>query len=195
MASSGMSIRTLSSREVYRNKWLKLREDRIERFHGDEKGVEGIYSVVDKDDCAAIIAIDHEHNGDFIYLVEQYRYTIQQRCIELPQGGWEEPVADPEELARGELREETGLTAEKMTCLGMLHIAYGFANQKQFVYLAEDLTKGAVERDAEEHDLIVHRIPVVEFEAMMRDGEIQDASTLGAWALYKLWLDKKIANQ
>ncbi len=184
-----MSIRTLSSREVYRNKWLKLREDRIERFHGDEKGVEGIYSVVDKDDCAAIIAIDHDDNGGFIYLVEQFRYTIQQRCIELPQGGWEEPVADPEELARGELREETGLTAEKMTSLGMLHIAYGFANQKQFVYLAEGLTKGAVDRDAEEHDLVIHRVPVVEFEAMMRDGKIQDASTLGAWALYKLWLD------
>jgi 8-oxo-dGTP pyrophosphatase MutT (NUDIX family) len=186
MASSGMSIRTLSSREVYRNKWLAVREDRIERFHGDEKGVEGIYSVVDKDDCAAIIAIDHDENGDFIYLVEQYRYTIQQRCLELPQGGWEEPVDDPEELARGELREETGLSAKKMTCLGMLHIAYGFANQKQFIYLAEGLTKGEVDRDAEEHDLIIHRVPVVDFESMMREGKIQDASTLGAWALYRL---------
>ena len=194
MASSGMSIRTLNSREVYRNKWLSLREDRIERFHGAEKGVEGIYSVVDKDDCAAIIAIDHDENGDFIYLVEQFRYTIQQRCIELPQGGWEEPVADSEKLARGELREETGLIADTMTCIGMLHIAYGFANQKQFIYLAEGLTKGAVDRDAEEHDLIIDRIPVVEFEAMMCEGTIQDASTLGAWALYKLWLDRKSAN-
>ena len=198
MSSSGMSIRTLSSRAIYRNKWLALREDRIERFHGDEtrdkRGVEGIYSVVDKDDCAAIIAIDHDPNGDSIYLVEQFRYTVQQRCLELPQGGWEEPVTDPEDLARGELREETGLIAEKMTCLGMLWIAYGFANQKQFIYLAEGLTKGPVDRDQEEHDLIIHRVPVPEFETMIREGKIQDASTVGAWALYKLRLDGKTTS-
>ena len=49
--------------------------------------------------------------GDTIYLIEQFRYTVQQRCLELPQGGWETPGVDPEELARGELREETGLIA------------------------------------------------------------------------------------
>jgi 8-oxo-dGTP pyrophosphatase MutT (NUDIX family) len=184
-----MSMRTLSSREIYRNKWLSLREDRIERFHGDEKGVEGLYSVVDKDDCAAVIAIDRDKHGDFIYLVEQFRYTIQKRCLELPQGGWEQAVDDPEELARGELREETGLIAGTMIYLGMLHVAYGFTNQKQFIYLAQDLTKGQVDRDAEEHDLIVHRVPVSDFESMMREGKIQDASTLGAWALYKLRLE------
>lgn len=183
-----MSIRTLSTREIYRNHWMRLREDRIERLAPGKPGVEGIYSVVDKDDCAAIIAIDRDPiHGDAIYLVEQFRYTIQQTCIELPQGGWEEANVDPEELARGELREETGVTAEKMTYLGMLHIAYGFANQRQFVYLAEGLTRGdATDRDAEEHDLIVHRVPVVEFEAMMRERKIQDACTLAAWALYKL---------
>ena len=183
----GMGIRRLSTREVYRNKWLTLREDLIERYHGNEPGAAGMYSVVDKDDCAAIIAIEHDEKlGDVIYLVEQFRYTIQQQCLELPQGGWEEAVTDPEELARGELREETGVIAETMTCLGMLHIAYGFANQKQFIYLAEGLKMGAVDRDAEEHDLVVHRVPVVEFEDMMRTGKIQDASTLAAWALYKL---------
>jgi len=185
-----MSIRTLSSREVYRNKWLSLREDRIARMHPDGTGVEGIYGVVDKDDCAAIIAIDHEGNGDFIYLVEQFRYTIQQRCLELPQGGWETADVDPEELARGELREETGIVAQTMTCLGMLHIAYGFANQRQFVYLAEGLTRGEVDRDAEEHDLQVHRVAVAEFERMMRDGTVRDASTLASWALYKLFLEQ-----
>lgn len=182
-----MGIRTLSTREVYRNRWMSLREDHIERFHGNEPGVPGIYSVVDKDDCAAIIAIEHDEKlGDVIYLVEQFRYTVQQQCLELPQGGWEQAITDHEELARGELREETGVLAEKMTFLGMLWIAYGYSNQKQFIYLAEGLSKGPVDRDAEEHDLLVHRVPIVEFEEMMRSGKIQDASTLGAWALYKL---------
>jgi 8-oxo-dGTP pyrophosphatase MutT (NUDIX family) len=187
-----MSIRTLSTREVYRNHWMRVREDRIERLSPGRPAVEGLYGVVEKDDCAAIIAIDRDAvHGDCIYLVEQFRYTIQQRCLELPQGGWEEAGIDPEELARGELREETGLVAAKMTRLGMLHIAYGFTRQRQFVYLAEGLTKGAVDRDAEEHDLIVHRVPVVEFETMMRDGRIQDACTLACWALYMLSLGGK----
>ena len=182
-----MSIRTLDSREVYRNKWMRVREDRIERDHPDGTSVEGVYGVVDKDECASVIAIDRDPvNGDSIYLVEQFRYTIQQRCLELPQGGWETSGVDPEELARGELREETGLTAETMTYLGTLHIAYGFANQKQYIYLAEGLTKGTVSRDDEEHDLIVHRVPVAKFEEMLRDGTIQDACTLASWALYMM---------
>src|SRR5208283_6083927 len=120
-----MSIKTLSSRQVYRNPWLRVREDQVERSNG----VRGIYGVVDKDDCAIIIPIQ----GETIYLIEQFRYTIQQRCLELPQGGWETAGVDPEELARGELREETGLVASSMTYLGALCIVYGFTHQKQHV--------------------------------------------------------------
>jgi 8-oxo-dGTP pyrophosphatase MutT (NUDIX family) len=93
---------------------------------------------------------------------------------------------DPEELARGELREETGLTAEKMTYLGWVWIAYGFARQKQHVFLAIGLTHGKKDPDPEEHDLAVHRVKIAEFEQMLRDGRIRDGCTLAAWALYKL---------
>src|ERR1700760_4093478 len=108
-----MSIKTISSREVYRNPWLRVREDEIERSNG----ALGIYGVIDKEDSAVIIPIE----GDRIFLVEQFRYTIQQRSLELPQGGWETADIDPEELARGELREETGFEASSMTYLGTLY--------------------------------------------------------------------------
>src|SRR6185503_11912395 len=113
------SITTLGSREVYRNQWLRLREDKILRSNGKE----GIYSVVEKDDCAAIIPIQDGR----VWLVEQFRYTIQERALEIPQGGWETAIDDPEELARGELKEETGLHAAEMVYLGFLWIAYGFS--------------------------------------------------------------------
>lgn len=178
-----MSIRTLSSREVYRNPWLRLREDQIERSNGKP----GIYGVVDKDDCAVILPIE----GDTVYLIEQFRYTIQQRALELPQGGWETPDVDPEELARGELREETGLVAASMTHLGTMWIAYGFAKQKQHVYLATGLTHAGTDPDPEEHDLTLHTISVAQFEAMLLDGTIQDVCTIAAWGLYKLWREKQ----
>ena len=173
-----MSIKTLSSREVYRNPWLRLREDRIERSNG----AEGIYGVIEKDDCAIIIPID----GDHVYLVEQFRYTVQQRFLELPQGGWETPDVDPEELARGELKEETGLIAERMQFLGTSYVAYGYANQKMHIFLATGLTHSEKDPDPEEHDLQLHRVPIKDFEAMVRDGRICDVCTLAAWGLYRL---------
>ena len=173
-----MTIRTLSTREVYRNPWLRLREDRIQR----NNGTEGIYGVVDKDDCAIIVPID----GDHIYLVEQFRYTVQQRCLELPQGGWETANVDPEELARGELKEETGLSAESMCFLGTSYVAYGYANQRMHIFLATGLTHGEKAPDPEEHDLQLHRVPIKDFEAMLREGRISDVCTLAAWGLYRL---------
>ena len=180
-----MSIRTLSTREVYRNPWLRVREDQIERSNG----VPGIYGVVDKDDCAIILPIQ----GDTVYLVEQFRYTIQRRCLEFPQGGWETADVDAEELARGELHEETGLIAADMTYLGTLLIAYGFANQKQHVYLAAGLRRdgGDPNPDPEEHDLVLRTTTIPAFEEMLLDGTIQDASTIAAWGLYRLWRERQ----
>jgi len=173
------SITTLETREVYRNQWLRLREDKILRSNG--KG--GIYSVVDKDDCAVILPIQ---DGN-VWLVEQFRYTIQERAMELPQGGWEMEIEDPEKLARGEMKEETGLHAAEMVYLGFLWIAYGFCRQKQHVFLATGLTLQESDPDEEEHDIVIHTKPVEEFEQMMLDGRIRDGCTVAAWGLYLMW--------
>jgi len=96
-------------------------------------------------------------------------------------------VEFPEELARGELKEETGLEAAEMTFLGTLWIAYGFTRQKQHVFLATGLKATESKRDPEEHDLAVRSFAVEDFERMMLDGTIRDNCTLSAWALYVLW--------
>ena len=179
MSETTPSIRTLSSREVYRNRWMRVREDQIERSNGTQ----GIYGVVDKDPCAVIIPLD----GDSLYLVEQYRYTVQHHCMEFPQGGWETADVDREELARGELREETGFTAHSMIYLGPLYVAYGFANQMQHAFLATGLESGATSFDPEEHDLKLHKVSVARFEEMLLSGAIRDCCTLAAWGLYKVW--------
>ena len=176
---TGRTITTLSTREVYRNHWMRLREDEILRTNGKK----GIYGVVDKEDAAIILPVDQGK----VWLVEQFRYTIQERALELPQGGWEMEVENPEELARGELKEELGLDAAEMTYLGWLWIAYGFTRQKQHVFLATGLTETGKDPDPEEHDLVVRSFSVAEFEEMMLNGIIRDNSTLSAWALYLLW--------
>ncbi len=179
-----MSIRTISSLEVYRNPWTSVREDVIERANGQR----GIYGVVDKDPATIIVPVEHTADGDFLYLVEQFRYTVQDTLMEFPQGGWERPDVVPEELARGELREETGLTAGRMMQIGSLWIAYGVMRQRHHIFVAEELSHGEAERDPEEHDMVVHRVPVDEFERMLLDGRVQDNCTAAAWGLYLVWV-------
>ena len=177
--SPGRTITTVASREVYRNHWMRVREDEILRPNGER----GIYGVVEKHDAAIILPIDDGR----VWLVEQFRYTIQERALELPQGGWEMEIDSPEELARGELKEELGLNAALMTHLGTLWIAYGFTRQREYVFLATGLSPVLAKRDAEEHDLVARSVPIAEFEQMMLDGAIRDECTLAAWGLYLLW--------
>jgi 8-oxo-dGTP pyrophosphatase MutT (NUDIX family) len=181
---TGRTISTVSSREVYRNRWMRVREDEILRSNGQK----GIYGVVEKEDGAIILPIEDGR----VWLVEQYRYTVQERTLELPQGTWEKAIDDPEALARGELQEELGLQAAKMIQLGTMWIAYGFARQREHVFLATGLTPAEKKPDAEEHDLAVHSVSIAEFEGMMLDGTIRDECTLAAWGLYLMWKARQI---
>lgn len=182
-----VTIKTISSREVYRNPWTSVREDVIERANGKR----GIYGVVDKDPACIVIPLELTVEGEFVYLIEQFRYTVGARHWELPQGGWEVAEVEPEDLARGELREETGLAAERMTLLSTLQIAYGVMNQKHYVFLAEGLTMGEPDPDAEESDLVVKRFGVRAFEEMILDGTIVDNCSVAAWGLYRLWRERR----
>ncbi|GEA11491.1 NUDIX hydrolase [Alteromonas sp. KUL49] len=176
---SNKEIETLSSEVKYQNKWMTLREDVIRR----QSGQEGIYGVVDKPDFAIILPID----GDDVYLVEQYRYTIGERQLEFPQGAWESnPDADPKVLAGGELKEETGLDASELIYVGFQYLAYGFCSQGYHIFVAKGLTQGEQSLDPEEEGLTLHKLSLTEVEQKIRNGEIKDASTCNALGLAKL---------
>ncbi len=171
-------IRTLSTREVYTNRWMRVREDAILRSDGSR----GIYGVVEKADFATVIPLGSEG----ITMVEQYRYTVGGRYWEFPQGSKEEGSYAPEELARAELREETGLTADRIEEIGTLFTAYGYSTQRYRVFVATGLTPGSASLDPEELDLISRTFPVAEVERMILSGEIRDASTVAAFGLLKM---------
>ncbi len=182
-----MGIKTISSREVYRNKWTSVREDIIEY----PDGVRGVYGVVDKDPAVIVIPLERTDEGEFLWLVRQFRYTVGDTFFEFPQGGWESAEADPAEMARGELAEETGLRADRMTRLAGLWIAYGAMRQMHHVFLGERLTQGETAREVEEQGMTVHRVPVAEFEAMLLDGRVMDNCTAAAWGVYLVWKNRK----
>ncbi len=171
-------IKQLASNIVYQNKWMRVREDKIER----PSGAKGIYSVVEKPDFAIIIpVIDNQ-----LVLVEQFRYPIQKRSLEFPQGACEsQPNIKPEDLARLELKEETGFTAKQITHIGKQALAIGFSDQFYNIFFATDLQHGETELDPEEEGLTTHHVSFDEFEAMIENGDILDATTTTAYCLAK----------
>ncbi|GAB2473080.1 NUDIX hydrolase [Jatrophihabitans fulvus] len=173
------TIRTIGSREVFRSPWLRLREDEVEFPDGSR----GQYAVVDKPDFVCVLP--RERNG--FWLVEQYRYPIGRREWELPQGGWPAGRQGTQlELARAELREETGHEAGRMTHLGRLHAAVGFCSQGYDVYLAEDLEAGEPDREPTESDMVARWFGDDDIRAMVLAGEFADGHSVAALALFAL---------
>ncbi len=169
----------LDSREVYRNAWMSVREDRVRRHDGST----GPYGVVDKPDFALVIPRD----DDGLWLVEQYRYPVRRRAWEFPQGSWGTGASgSPAELAAAELREETGLRAPAWRRLGHLFAAYGFCSQGFDVYLATGLSAGPPEREDTESDMRHRRVSETEFRSLVAAGEIVDAATVAAYGLLLL---------
>ncbi len=170
-------IETVATRVVYENRWMRVREDRI--AYAD--GTPGLYGVVEKRDFVLVAARD----GDRVHLVEQYRYPIQRRQWEFPQGLMENGETDHAACARRELREETGLDAASLVEAGELFLAAGFCTQPFRVFLATGLSPAEGVRDPEEQGMTTTAFAIAEFEAMLRDGTIRDGVSVAAFGLLR----------
>ncbi|GAA4674639.1 NUDIX hydrolase [Pseudonocardia yuanmonensis] len=172
-------METLSTRQVYANDWMTVREDAVRR----PDGTDGVYGVIDKPTYALVIPRD----GDRLHLVEQFRYPIGLRRWEFPAGTAPDRAAqDPAELAVRELVEETGLRAGRMEKIGTLDVAPGMSSQRGHVYLATELTEGEAQREHTEQDMRQAWFGITEFEAMIADGAITDAQSVAAYMLLVL---------
>jgi 8-oxo-dGTP pyrophosphatase MutT (NUDIX family) len=161
---------TRSSREVYDNPWIRVREDHVLR----PDGLPGIYGVVHfKNRAVGVLPVD-EHGG--IYLVGQFRYPLQAYSWEIPEGGSPETEA-PEETARRELREETGLSAGRLELIAISHLSNSVSDEVGYIYRATELTPGSDAPDGTER-LAVRRLDWKDAERMLRGGQITDSLSL-----------------
>ena len=169
--------RTLSTRDVYDNPWVHVREDGVVRPDGRE----GIYGVVHfKNRAVGVLAFA----GDEIYLVGQYRYTLGRYSWEIPEGGCPEDE-DPLAAARRELEEETGLHARHWQKVGEAHLSNSVTDELAVWYVATGLEQS--ERRPEGTEQInVRRVPFREALRMALAGEITDALSLIAVLHYQV---------
>ena len=168
---------SVSSKRVYDNPWITVREDRVVRPDGES----GIYGVVHyKNIAVGILAIEEDH----VYLVGQYRYPLKSYSWEIPEGGCPKDE-EPLHAAQRELREETGLEAARWQMLGEAYLSNSVADEYAVWYVATGLVPGEVRPEGTER-LSVRRLPLREVLTMALEGEITDALSLLALMSYAL---------
>lgn len=159
----------LSTTQVYKGSFLDVRRDQVSLPNGKTS----VREWINHPGAACIIPVLPDGK---IALIKQYRYPVQAEMIELPAGKLDVGET-PEECARRELEEEIGYSAGKLTFVCNIHPAIGFASEKMWIYIAEDLTKTT---DNTDYDEFLELIPMELDEAvqMVWNGKITDVKTI-----------------
>ena len=137
-------------------------------------GHEAPREIVVHKGAAAVVPV---YEDGTTLLVRQHRVSVDRVTLEIPAGKLDSADEDPLECAVRELREETGLRAERMTLLTSMLTTPGFCTEKIGIYLAQGLTEGDMHLDEDEF-LGVVRMPLDEAIAMIMRGEIRDSKTI-----------------
>ena len=169
--------KTISSKRVYENPWLTVRQDEVVRPDGKP----GIYGVVEGRHFVEIIP----KLSDNFYLIEQYRYPVQRKSLEFPAGAIEKDESIESALRR-ELEEEAGLKAAKLVRLGFANVAPGHNTVGFFIYLALDCRVIKRKLEGSEADMITLRMREDEVREAIKSGRVIDGPTIAAFCLYLL---------
>ncbi len=184
--------KTQTTRLVYKNPWIRVREDQVIRPDGKP----GIYGVVEISPSVAVVALN---DSTEVVLVGQWRYTHHKYSWEIPSGAADEQDAlsahasgpNPEaqhtrsmpdvilRAAHRELEEEAGVLAQNWAGLGTVDNSNGVTTDVTHLFLATELTIHPPQPEPEE-DLVQRWVPLQEAVEMVLKGEITESGSVAA---------------
>ena len=167
-------VKILSSKTNFEGKWVTVRTDKIIK----PDGTRATHEVVGRGNAVVVVA----PKDNKYCMVRMYRYAVNGKSWEFPMG-----TIDKGELstiaAKRELKEETGLIAEKLKYIDMFWPFPGMSSQKMLVYLASDLTVGKRNLDETESDMECKYFTKKEILKMVKENKIKNGPTLATLSL------------
>jgi ADP-ribose pyrophosphatase len=158
-----------STRQIYQNPWISLREDLVELPDGRTT----IYGVVRCSECVGVLPF---LDPGTVLMIKQYRYVAKRVTWEMPTGGMHHGESR-EAAAQRELAEEIGYRAEKLTWLSTFHTSKSVVDETAHLFLGEALVK--VELSPDDTEFIeVRPFPFEEILQMVLRSEITDSMTV-----------------
>lgn len=139
----------------------------------EPNGREAIRDVVRHPGAVAVVALTDDGR---ICLVRQYRTALGRVTVEIPAGKLD-PGEDPLDCANRELKEETGMEADKMAFLTTIATSAGFADELIHIYMATGLHFTGSDPDSDEF-INVDLVELGELIDAVLDGRIEDAKTV-----------------
>ncbi|SFF02921.1 ADP-ribose pyrophosphatase [Paenibacillus catalpae] len=170
---------TISTEPIFEGKMITLQVDTVAMPDGRTATRE----IVKHPGAAAVMAL---LDGKLL-VVEQFRKPLEKFQIEIPAGKLD-AGEDPLVAAGRELEEETGYRADDLKLVSAFFTSPGFADEKLYLYFAENVTIGTQQTDEDEY-LQVEAITLEQAESYIAEGRISDAKTIlavYAWKLYQL---------
>jgi ADP-ribose pyrophosphatase len=163
--------RTLTSRGVYVNPWIRVREDVAELPDGRTT----LYGVVE---CPPAVGVLPFLDARTVVLIGQYRYVAREFYWEMPTGAVR-PGEGEEAAAQRELAEEAGFEADRLVKLCTFFPSKSVVDETAHIYRAEALRP--VARDGDDTEFIeVRPFDFDEVVRMVERSEIRDAMTVVA---------------
>jgi ADP-ribose pyrophosphatase len=161
--------RTLTTREVYTNPWIRVREDIAQLPDGRTT----LYGVVEAAPAVGVLPFVDPHT---VLLVGQYRYVAGRFLWEMPTGSVK-PGETEEAAMQRELSEETGYEAMRLVKLCSFYSSKSVLDETAHLYVAEDLRPAPRAGDDTEF-IEVRAFPFADVLQMVERSEIVDAMTV-----------------
>lgn len=153
----------------YQNKVLKVRADNIQ--FRDGRQIE--YAYIER--SPAVIIVPVTRDGQIVTL-RQYRYPVDEWCIEVPAGGTQDTGDESlEDVALKELREEVGVVSAALTSVGFFYSTPSLTDERCHVFLAENVELTEKPRTEVSEEIMIDLVDANKAMELARTGKMKNS--------------------